>query len=246
MAHQSMQMPNAANFGFDYYYACWLAVLAYLPGAPAWGPCLMACWAAAGVPATAGGSCPSAERSAWRMALTAAASFCALCWPCSWLRRLSPAVLLHAHAAAQGAARRQRPPEQRREDQGSVERRAAHWFRCIVCRWVPPFGCFHIFFPALPLSRPNRRVAQTGRYGGAPRRPPRRRRERWQVGSWPPWHSIDPDRASASRQRLCTRSGAAEQAFNSVSAASRAMEVEVEDLYGDFASPVKAVSSGGA
>lgn len=26
------QMPNALNFGFDYYYACWLAVLAYLPG----------------------------------------------------------------------------------------------------------------------------------------------------------------------------------------------------------------------
>lgn len=27
-----MQLPNAANFGFDYYWACWLAVLAYLPG----------------------------------------------------------------------------------------------------------------------------------------------------------------------------------------------------------------------
>ena len=26
------QLPNAANFGFDYYWACWLAVLAYLPG----------------------------------------------------------------------------------------------------------------------------------------------------------------------------------------------------------------------
>ncbi|PRW58764.1 N-methyltryptophan oxidase isoform A [Chlorella sorokiniana] len=30
----SIQLPNAANFGFDYYWACWLAVLAYLPGFP--------------------------------------------------------------------------------------------------------------------------------------------------------------------------------------------------------------------
>lgn len=29
----SPQLPNPANFGFDYYWACWLAVLAYLPGA---------------------------------------------------------------------------------------------------------------------------------------------------------------------------------------------------------------------
>ncbi|PSC68010.1 Very-long-chain (3R)-3-hydroxyacyl-[acyl-carrier] dehydratase PASTICCINO 2 [Micractinium conductrix] len=30
----SVQMPNAFNFGFDYYWACWAAVLAYLPGFP--------------------------------------------------------------------------------------------------------------------------------------------------------------------------------------------------------------------
>ena len=28
----SVEMPNSANFGFDYYYFCCVAVVAYLPG----------------------------------------------------------------------------------------------------------------------------------------------------------------------------------------------------------------------
>lgn len=27
-----LQMPNKMNFAFDYYYACWMVVLLYLPG----------------------------------------------------------------------------------------------------------------------------------------------------------------------------------------------------------------------
>ena len=27
-----LQLPNRFNFAFDYYWACWLVVLAYLPG----------------------------------------------------------------------------------------------------------------------------------------------------------------------------------------------------------------------
>ncbi|KAL4424925.1 hypothetical protein ABPG77_009654 [Micractinium sp. CCAP 211/92] len=30
----SIQMPNAFNIGFDYYWACWVAVLLYVPGFP--------------------------------------------------------------------------------------------------------------------------------------------------------------------------------------------------------------------
>lgn len=27
-----LQMPNPLNIGFDYYWACWIAVLLYVPG----------------------------------------------------------------------------------------------------------------------------------------------------------------------------------------------------------------------
>ncbi|KAI3438939.1 hypothetical protein D9Q98_001353 [Chlorella vulgaris] len=30
----SIEMPNKMNFAFDYYYACWMVVLLYLPGFP--------------------------------------------------------------------------------------------------------------------------------------------------------------------------------------------------------------------